>query len=328
MALVAIRGGLSDPVTEDRLRAIAEIFPEHEIRVIRDPDELLSRAPEVEICFGSVSPEFVEAAKSLRWLQWDAAGVNHIVDSVEKAVSAGRSLVFCSASGIHATVVSEHILALMFALSRRLHYAFRLQEAGEWKEGRGPEAFQLQGKHVLLVGVGAIGSGFAARAKALGMKVTGVRRRTDRPHEEIEHLVPPEELLSQLPEADFLVITTPLTDETRNLIGSAELSAMNNRGYLVNVGRGGIVDEEALYDALVAGPEGGGIAGAGLDVFDQEPLPPDARIRSAPNLVITPHYAGWTSDYDTRLWPMFLENARRYRENRELLSLVDPELGY
>lgn len=328
MPLLVIRGGLADPVTEERLQAVADIFPDHEIRIVRESEELLSRASEVEICFGKVSPAFIEAASNLRWLQWDAAGVNQIVGAVKAVVSAGRALTFSNASGIHATVVSEHILALMFSLSRRLRYAFQLQESGGWKEGKGPEVFQLEGKRVLLLGVGAIGSAFAAKAKALGMEITGVRRRPNRPHQHIEQLIPPEKLEEQLPEADFVVITTPLTEETKNLFGPSELSAMNNHGYLVNIGRGGIVDEEALYEALLAGTEGGGIAGAALDVFAEEPLPPDARIRRAPNIVITPHYAGWTADYDRKLWPMFLENARRYQEGRKLLSLVDPDLGY
>lgn len=328
MSLIAIRGGLSDPVTPERLSRLRELLPGLEPVVIRENDELQGRADEVEVCLGKVLPEFVVASSNLRWLQWDAAGVNQIVPAVRDVVESGREIVLTNASGIHAIPLSEHLLALMLAFARRLDYSFRLQAEGGWKGSDLPAVFELSGKRVLLLGVGAIGSAFAGKAAALGMEVIGVRRDAKKDHPDLAETAPVEKLHSLLPSADFVVVTLPYTPETAGIIGARELSLMKETAYLINIGRGGIVDEGALLGALEAGPEGGGIAGAGLDVFETEPLPPEAPIRRAPNLIITPHYAGWTPHYSERLWALFHENAAAYADGRPLKNTIDPDAGY
>ncbi len=319
VSLVVIRGGLSDPVTASRLERTKTLLTNRDIVVIRDDEELLERAGDVEVCFGRVSRAFVNAARSLTWLQWDAAGV----DSISGAFR-GRKTVLTTASGVHRVPIAEHLLALIFALARRLDYAFSLQWEHAWKEGRGPEVMEVQDSTVLLLGVGAIASTFAHKATSLGMKVIGVRRDARKPHETIDDIAPSSDLRKRLGEADFVVIALPLTEETRGMFGAEELHSMKPTAYLLNVGRGGIVDEQALEDALHSGV----IAGAAFDVFENEPLPPHASLRDAPNLLITPHYAGWTPKYARRLWDIFLANAERYGNGQPLLNVVDPKAGY
>lgn len=328
MSLIVVRGGLSDPVTPERLSWLEERLPGRKAVVIRDSDELQRRAGEVEVCFGKVPPEFVPAASNLRWLQWDAAGVNQIVPAFRRAAEAGTGAVLTNASGIHAIPLSEHLLALMLAFARRLDVSFRLQAEDGWKGPDFPAVFELSGKRVLLLGVGAIGSAFASKAGALGMEVVGLRRDATKADPNVAQTASIDQLHAFLPSADFVVVTLPYTSETAGMIAGPELALMKASSYLINIGRGGIVDEEALLAALEAGPEGGGIAGAGLDVFETEPLPPEAPIRRAPNLIITPHYAGWTPHYSDRLWELFLENVEAYAADAPLRNVIDLEAGY
>ena len=200
----------------------------------------------------------------------------------------------------------------------------RAQAARTWRHMENAEVFELAGKTLLLVGLGAIGQHTAQVAAALGMRVLGVRRTASEPFPGIEHVAGIESLHDLLPEADFVVLMTPLTPATRGLIGERELRLMKRDAYLVNVARGGVVDEAALVNALRAG----WIAGAGLDVFEHEPLPPDSPLWEMTNVIITGHYAGVTPAYDVRAFEVFLDNLRRYRAGQPLRNVVDKRLGY
>ena len=177
---------------------------------------------------------------------------------------------------------------------------------------------------MVLIGVGGIGSHTAEVAHALGMRVIAVRRRPEQETPSIVRTVGIDQLQNVLPEADFVVNTLPLTGETRNLIGEAQLRAMKPTAYLVNIGRGDTMDEEALVRAL----QQGRIAGAGLDVFASEPLPPDSPLWEMPNVIVSPHYAGQTNRYDERAMAIFLDNLDRYVRGEPLINVVDKLLGY
>jgi phosphoglycerate dehydrogenase-like enzyme len=177
---------------------------------------------------------------------------------------------------------------------------------------------------MLLVGVGAIGARTAELAAALGMHVIGIRRNPHLEAEGLNAIYGPEALLEHLPEADFLVLTVPLNHETQGMIGERELRRMKPSAYLVNIGRGATVDETALIQAL----QSGWIAGAGLDVFETEPLPADSPLWSMPNTIITAHYAGRTPHYLERALSIFLDNLERYTAGKPLSNLVDKALMY
>jgi phosphoglycerate dehydrogenase-like enzyme len=184
---------------------------------------------------------------------------------------------------------------------------------------------ELAGSRVLVVGLGPIGLAVAERVAALGAVVRGVRRHAGRPHPPpFERVVGPDGLPDQLGWADFVVLAVPHTAETTNVVGAAELGRMRSDAYLVNIARGAVVDHDALVEALGRGA----IAGAGLDVFPTEPLPPEDPLWRLPNVILTPHVAGATLHYLDRALVLFIDNFARYRSGQPLRNLVDPKLGY
>jgi len=214
----------------------------------------------------------------------------------------------------------------MLAFARGLPRSFRAQGRREWVVHTDNEdtVFELAGKTMLLLGLGAIGQRTALVAAALGMRVFGVRRNPHIKVPEVEMVVGPGSLCDVLPQADFVVLTLPLTRDTRGMIGAEELMRMKPSAYLVNVGRGAIVDEQALARAL----REGWIAGAGLDVFEQEPLPPHSPLWEMQNVTITAHYSGSSPKYNERAMEIFLDNLQRYLVGQPLRNVVDKRLGY
>jgi phosphoglycerate dehydrogenase-like enzyme len=268
-----------------------------------------------------MTPTLLARMPNLRWYQQWGAGADWLMRHPEIA---GRDFVITNASGVHAIQISEHILALMLALARRLPQACRAQLRGEWQRQEHERLFELAGKTMVLIGVGAIGARTAALAAALDVRVIGVRRNAGEPIPGVARMVGPERLLEVLPLADFVVLTIPLTPETRHMIGERELRAMKPSAHIFNIGRGGTIDEAALIRALRAG----WIAGAGLDVFEKEPLPADSPLWQMENVLITAHYAGATPHYNERAMTLFLDNLRRYRAGEPLRNVVDKQLGY
>jgi phosphoglycerate dehydrogenase-like enzyme len=219
---------------------------------------------------------------------------------------------------VHPVQIAEHAFAMMLAFARKLHEAMRHQAGGKWQAPAGESLGELYEKTLLMIGLGAIGERVAQVGSALGMRVLGVRRRQVEPPG-VEAVYPLDRLQDILPQCDFVVLAPPLTQETRGMIGERELRAMKKSAFLVNVGRGRLIDEAALIRAL----QDGWIAGAGLDVFETEPLPAESPLWAMPNVIITAHYAGASPRYYERAMPIFLDNLRRYRDGEELRNLVD-----
>lgn len=324
---IVLRGDLVGASNDAQRKEIARLLPEHTIVEQPTREELEEIADSIEVVFGQVPNELLANASSLKWWQLQGAGADSLPPEV-----AAQGVAVTNASGVHAEPISEHLLANMLAFSRDLPGAFRYQKAHRWHYESPPPVFELAGKRVLLLGTGAIGAAFARKAKALGMKVVGIRRsggssssaEAGEERSPFDRLSGPEAVNRELPHADFLVITLPLTAETRGLIGEHELARMPKSSYVLNIGRGPIIEQNALIAAL----RDGTISGAGLDVFDPEPLPEDSPLWDMDNVIITTHYAGLTPKYSQRLWSIFLDNLARYVAGEELKNTVDLKKGY
>ncbi|MFM8409085.1 MAG: D-2-hydroxyacid dehydrogenase, partial [Alphaproteobacteria bacterium] len=259
-----------------------------------------------------------------RWMQTALAGVEEVLfpELVESDV------VLTNGAGLHATSIPEHVLAVMFALARNLHHAQRLQAEARW--GRFDViAFaggirELAGSRLAILGAGPIGTALVPRARALGMTVRVLRRRPGVGVEGADAFVGPESLHELLGWADFVVLALPLTAETNGLIGREAIEAMRSSAFLVNVARGEVVDDDALVDALRRGR----IAGAALDAFRTEPLPPDSPWWTLPNVIVTPHVSGYAPDYFAAFVELWRDNLRRWTQGRPLRNVVDKRLGY
>ena len=309
-------------LSEEQLAQVRAAAPDVELLVTRDRDRIEAALDQIEIAAGGFPHDLLPRAHNLRWLQDWSAGTDWLLRHPE---AVDLDFVLTNTSGVHPIPISEHILAFLLAFGRGFHRAFAAQARREWipqDEQKG--LFELAGKTMLLVGVGAIGERTAGVARAFGMRILGVRRDPTIGAPGVAGLFGPDQLLEILPQADFVVLTVPLTHETRGMIGERELQAMKPTAYVVNIGRGGTIQEDALTQAL----QEGWIAGAGLDVFETEPLPEDSPLWAMDNVLITSHYAGLTPRYNKRAMAIFLDNLRRYRAGQPLRNVVDKELGY
>jgi D-2-hydroxyacid dehydrogenase (NADP+) len=241
-----------------------------------------------------------------------------------------RGIALTNGAGIASNAIAEQAIALMLAFCRNLHVALRLQVEARWDRpavmaGAGTPLRELRESRVAVLGLGPIGRTIAEDVAALGATVRGLRRHppTAAPPP-FEAIVGPAGLDELLGWGDFVVLAVPHTAETDRLIGRREIGLMRPEAYLINIARGSVVDEGALVEAL----ERGGLAGAGLDVFVEEPLPATSPLWHLPNVILTPHVAGATPQYLDRALGIFMDNLRRYLDGRPLRNLVDPVLGY
>lgn len=316
--LLGFEPGELSPEQQAEIQAVA---PDMRVLVTRDLAEIEAALDDIEIAVRSFPHHLLAEAPNLRWFQQWGAGADWLLRYPQVAE---LDFVLTNASGVHAVPISEHIMAFLLSFARGFHRAMRAQIGRTWQRGSREAVFELAGKTMVLIGVGAIGARTALLASALGMRVLGVRRDPTIDAPGVEVMYGGDQLLDVLPEADFVVLTVPLTDETRGMIGEPELQAMKPSAYIVNIGRGGTIQEQALIEAL----RQGWIAGAGLDVFEAEPLPEDSPLWAMDNVIVTGHYAGLTPRYDERAMAIFMDNLKRYRAGKPLCNIVDKRLGY
>jgi phosphoglycerate dehydrogenase-like enzyme len=308
------------PAEVDR---IASALPDDEVLDAREADARRELMPTADVLFATRirAHEFVPSR--VRWIHSSAVGVGALLipEVVESPV-----VVSCS-RGVHSEAIAEHAIALALALRRNLHLAVPRQAARIWAQDElsRRRVKTLSATHLLVVGLGTIGARVAAWGAAMGMQVTGIRKRvSETPPQGVTSVLPPERLRDALADADVVVLALPRTEETRALIGRAELGAMKPTAILINVARGRLIDEPALIGALQAGRLGG----AGLDAFSHEPLPADSPFWTLPNVLITPHTAAFAGDYWPPVVDLFLENMARFRRGQDLINVVDKRLGY
>jgi len=281
--------------------------------------------PEAEIVLGfAVRESNLAAASKLRWIHVTAAGVEGVLFP---ALVESPVVLTCS-RGLHARSMAEHALATMLAFARQLHRSRDAQHERRWSQREHWEAApgfaDLAGSTVAIVGFGAIGRAIGAGCRALGQQVLAVRRRPGGDPAPAHECFGPERLGDALERADWLVLCAPLTPATRGLIGAAQLARLKPGARLVNVGRGALVDEPALIEALRSGR----VAGAALDVMATEPLPPESPLWTLPEVIVTPHVSGLGPRYWERALELFAANLERWLAGEPLLGRVDKAAGY
>jgi phosphoglycerate dehydrogenase-like enzyme len=281
--------------------------------------------PEADAAFTAAIPRRAFASlPRLRWVQSPAAGVGGMMGPD----AAASQVVLTSARGVRARAIAEHVLAVTLALARQLHTAVRRQVEHRWAldeiEASGATR-TLKGRTMGIVGLGAIGAEVARIAGPFGMRVIATRRRAGLPRpEHVDEVFGPGNLPSLLAASDVVVLSAPLTPGTKQMIDARAVAQMKQGALLVNVGRGKLIDDEAVIAALTDGRLGG----AALDVFSTEPLDPVSPYWDLPNVIVTPHAAGTMEDYWTPLVALFSENLRRFEAGAPLLNVVDKEAGY
>jgi phosphoglycerate dehydrogenase-like enzyme len=284
-------------------------------------EESLQKAADAEVIQpGAWSDQLWKAAPNLKWVQSGGAGVEHYMTPDFIA----SPIMLTNAQGTYAIPIADHVMAFVLYFARRFDVLVRNQLRREWADWGAVALDELGGKTLGIVGLGGIGAEVARRAKAFDMRVIATRRRPNTPCGHANEVRGVDGLHWLLQESDYVLLSLALTRETTGLIAEAELKSMKPTAYLMNVGRGGLVDEDALVRALREGE----IAGAGLDVFAREPLPEDSPLWEMPNVMITPHDAGDSPRSHERLMDLFCENLRRYVAGEALLNVVDKEAGY
>ncbi len=268
--------------------------------------------------FGGMTPEILNAGKKLRWVQATSAGL----DGYYFPELRESELTVTNIRGIYSDVIADHVFALVMAFARGLHHYIRRQSQGKWEKGA--PVIHLAGTTLGVVGLGGIGLAVAERGPAVGMRVIGMDPAPKGKPDFIARIYSPDELAEMVAVSDFVVICVPHTAETEGLFDAAMFGAMKDTGILINIGRGKVVKLQALTEALQRGQ----IGGAGLDVYEEEPLPAGHALWSIENAILTPHVAGISPEIDKRRKALIVENVRRFCAGEPLLNVVDNQKGY
>ncbi|WP_163268650.1 D-2-hydroxyacid dehydrogenase [Chelativorans alearense] len=287
------------------VRKLSPLFPDFEFRPTRSEAEAMAEAHEVNVFVGigpTTTPRFVAAMPNLEWVQTLTTGVDNLLVMKEMPAHVAITRV----AGVHGPQMAELAILLMLSLLRDLPRFLEKQQKRQWD--RRPQPL-LSGRTVCILGLGLIADSLALYCKTMGMTVVGVSDgRKEAPH--VDRIYRRADLKQAAAEADFLVVLVPLSAETRHIINADVLLAMKPSAYLINIARGGCVDENALLDALNKGQ----IAGAGIDVFEATPLPAESPLWHAPNAIVTPHVGGYADVYHEQCFPIVVENFRVYAQ--------------
>ena len=328
------------PLTREQQRELSSISPQIRLSIFSEndfadiPSDLMEKA---EILLTTKHIPDPEDAPQLKWIQFSYAGIDFVHDHpiLDRVGFQATSL-----SGAAAPKVAEYALMALLALAHKLPKLLQYQREKIWPPDRWTrfQPRELRGSTVGMLGYGSIARELARLLQPFGVSILATKQNLEEVHQRgyvpegtgdptgelFSRLYPPEALHSMLKLCDFVVITLPLTRSTRTIIGAKELQTMKPSSYLISLGRGGQVGEDALLFALKEKQ----IAGAVLDVFSSEPLSKESPLWEAPNLVITPHIGGSTGNYDQLVFELFSENLRRYIAGKPLLNVFDPERGY
>ncbi|MDQ3780827.1 MAG: D-2-hydroxyacid dehydrogenase [Chloroflexota bacterium] len=297
-------------------------LPDLEIARAETPEEIVAAIADADVFYGVATAAVVQAAPKLRWIQSPSAGVEYVARVPELVES---DVFLTNTRGAHGPSIGEHTFALLLALTRRIPECLDLQRQHKW--GR-VELYrtsrEIKDSTMGILGYGAIGRGVAQRATAFEMNLLAVDAQAVNGEPFLDEVWPLSRLPEMLERSDVVVVASPLTAESRDLIDAAMLARMRPDAYLIIVSRGGIVNEAALAAALHEGR----LAGAGIDVTEVEPLAESSPLWDAPNTVITPHLAGDSFQKERRCVEILCDNLQRFSRGEELVNLVDKRRGY
>ncbi len=315
--------GTVDPVWGQELRK--RIDDRVDLRLTFTAEQAEKYWPDTQVLFTwgrQISHKQFLKAKALKWIHSLSAGVDGLLfpELIE------NDIVLTSSKGVHAVAMAHHTVALMLALVRRLDLFFRAQSSHKWiKAPEDPPLSDLDHKTLAIVGLGETGTEVARIARALGMKIIASRRHpSDEDLTVVDDIFTPDQIKEMLAEADIVVVSCPLTDETRGLFDRETFSSMKPRSFFINLSRGQVVDEAAMIEALNSKH----LRGAGLDVFAEEPLPPESPLWDMDSVIITPHVAVDSGAIRARALDLAKENLHRYLAGQPLRNVVDKRLGY
>ena len=312
-------------MSSSELEELRKIAPNLRIVTGLSAGQALARAKEAHgVDAQYANPEFLKSATNLAWVQAMSAGVDYVLRN--EALVTNERIVLTNHRGVHGPAIADHAMAMLLSLTRDLRFQAANQSRKEWGRGRSDlTPIALDGRTMLVVGIGGIGSEIAKRGKAFGMTVWATRRSSGVPKPDyVDRMGLSPDLLSMLPEADVVAIAVPLTPETQNLFNKQDFAAMKPGAYLFNFARGSIV----VTDELIAALRSGKLAGACLDVTDPEPLPSSSPLWEMRNVVITPHVAARAEVTEERRWALLRENLRRFAAGEPLMNVVDKQAGY
>lgn len=332
----SVRVGIAYPLADEGLAALRALSPRVELRT--NPgytQEAIDAVAEgdLDVLFAQRLPSDPTLAPSLRWLQVLSAGVDHVLAGGDWPAR----ITLTNARGAYGGSIGQFAMSAILRTVEPLAARAAVQAAGRWPDSfEGLTSSRLRGRTAVLVGYGGIGREIGRLADAFGMRVIAAKARPDVVADDVFHLpgtgdpegriperfVGIDELADAARDADYLIISLPLTPDSRRVVSAEVVEALPSRAWVVNVGRGGVIDE----DALVAALQGGRIAGAALDVFEEEPLPDGSPLWTLPNVVITPHVAGWGAEPE--ITALLEENLRRYLAGEPLLNRIDVARGY
>ena len=321
----------------ERIRAVSPALEVTQIDLANKPWPNGRRTmAEVMYALGLKNLPPLNSAPNLRWIQFHSAGVDHVADSDLW----NSDIEITTASGIHAPNMGQYVMAQILAWANRTPTWLTYQRRSEWPKNRWdiflPD--ELRGRTLGILGYGSIGREVARLAKAFGLTVLAIKRDArhiqdlgyivpgtgDPDGAMVDRIYPSAATYSMIRECDYVVVTLPSTEATHSMVDEELLKTMKPSAFLVNVGRGAVVDEAALVKAL----KNGWIAGAGLDVFETEPLPASSPLWALDNVILTPHISGFTASYDERAVRLFCTNLSRYLADEPLFNAVDRQLGY
>ena len=301
-------------LSEENQKKIKEAVPQIALTVTNGKEVTTDMISKAEIIFGWLEEEQLSLAKNLKWLHLPSAGADGFTDT---EAFCNKDIRVTTSSGVFGMPIAEHVFAMILAHNRNLQeYAYR-KTTKDWH--RKWEVKDFFGSTIGILGLGDIGTEIAQRAKAWGATVLAVKRTLSQKPDFVDQLYSMEELDEVLKQSDYLVLALPNTDKTRNIINEEKLRLMKPEAFLVNIGRGVLVDQEALIRALSEG----WIAGAGLDVTEPEPLPQDSPLWELENVILTPHTSGGSPTNETRRMNIFYRNLISYMEGNPLMNQVD-----